>query len=41
MHSCKHEVSDKTLTDTWTDGQYAIRSLADSQNLCQTKMNIK
>ena len=38
--SCRHEVADKTgkhgITEARTDRQYAILSLAGSQNLCQT-----
>ncbi len=33
----QHEVSHKTDMHGMTDGQYAILSLAGSQNLCQTK----
>ena len=36
LQSCEHEVSDKTHKHTLTDRQYAILSLAGSQNLCQT-----
>ena len=36
LHPCKFEVADKIRTD----GQYAILSLAGSQNLCQTIIKI-